>query len=374
MLHKMIKKISLLFVIAIILFSCTPKNNHLSGEYTIEGTLDTVIGSPVYLTKRVNANYIHTDTSEMLDGKFSFEGYIDYPERYYLQITNPKILVPFFIEASDIDIYINTKEIDMSSIEGSVSNDEYEAYLDQLEAMDKELRTLMQIMGKAQEEGDEAKYEETDNKIAQIYDNKDLFTYDYILANNTLASTPYIAFRNLYNWDLQQMIIIVDTLTTDLDNSVYKEHLDTRIAILERVNIGKPYIPFTMADIEGENIILSDLIKDNYLLIDFWASWCRPCRTENPNLVSCYNDFHDKGFDILGVSFDKNGGKWEKAIVNDKLTWQQVSDLKGWGNEAGQLYGVISIPSNILLDPSGTIIGRNLRGERLRKKLEDIFN
>lgn len=374
MLNNMLKKLSLLFIIAIMLFSCTPKNNYLSGEFTIEGSLDTVIDGPVFLTKRINTKYIHIDTSMRDNGKFSFKGFINYPERYYLQIPNPKILVPFFVEASDITIDINTKDINSSTIDGSVTNDEYEAYLDQLEAMDDQLQLLMKEMGKAQDDGDDARLKEVDNQIARLYENRDLFTYEYIKTNNTLASTPYIAFRNLYNWELDQMKIIVDTLAPDLDNSVYKKHLDTRILILERLSIGKPFIPFTQANTDGEDVVLADLIKGNYLLIDFWASWCSPCRAENPNLVSCYNDFHDKGFEILGVSFDKDGGKWEKAIADDNLTWYQVSDLKGWGNQAGQLYGVISIPSNILLDPNGTIIGRNLRGERLRKKLNDVFS
>ncbi|MFC2107623.1 thioredoxin-like domain-containing protein [Bacteroidota bacterium] len=370
----MIKKLVLLFVIAILLFSCTPKNNYLSGEYSIEVSLDTLIEGPIYLSKRVNNKNVHIDTSEMLDGKYSFKGYTNFPERYFVQITNPKILIPFFVEASEIKININTKDINKSSIVGSVSNNEYEAYLDQLEIIDNKLRVLTQEKIKAKNEGDDAKYVETDNQIAQIYKDKDVYTFDYILSNNTLTSTPYIAYKNLYNWSLEQMKVIVDTLATDLDNSVYKKHLDIRIAILERVSLGKPYIPFTMTNTEGNDVSLADLIQDNYLLIDFWASWCSPCRAENPNLVSCYNDFHDKGFDILGVSLDKDGGKWKKAIEDDMLNWYQVSDLNGWANKAGQLYGVISIPSNILLDPNGIIIGRNLRGERLRKKLEDIFN
>lgn len=369
----MIKKLSSLLIIAIILFSCTPKNNYLSGEYTIDVTIDKEIEGTVYLTKRENAEYKHVDTAELKNGKYTFTGFINFPERYYLQITNPKILVPFFVEASDIDIHVNTEEINSSTIKGSVSNDEYEAYLDQMEALDDSLQVLMRMMGDAQDAGDDETYHKADNMIAQLFEDKDNFTYEYVLENNTLSSTPYIAFRNLYNWDLGQMKIIADTLAAELDNSVYKKHINDRVLILERVDIGKPYIRFAMADTDGEIINVTDLIKDNYLLIDFWASWCRPCRAENPNLVSCYKDFHDKGFEILGVSLDKDGGKWETAIERDNLTWYQVSDLKGWSNEAAQLYGVISIPSNVLLDPKGTIIGRNLRGERLRAKLEEVF-
>jgi thiol-disulfide isomerase/thioredoxin len=109
------------------------------------------------------------------------------------------------------------------------------------------------------------------------------------------------------------------------------------------------------------------------LLVDFWASWCGPCRVENPRLVKLYNQYKDKGFDILGVSLDGNSEAWQKAVKADRLTWTQVSDLKGWNNTAARAYGIKSIPFNLLLDKDGIIIGKNLRGPDLENKLKEIF-
>ena len=113
--------------------------------------------------------------------------------------------------------------------------------------------------------------------------------------------------------------------------------------------------------------------RGKYVLVDFWASWCRPCRAENPNVVRVYNQYKDKGFEILGVSLDKSKDAWLKAIEQDKLTWKHVSDLKFWQSEAAQLYGVSSIPYTILLDPEGTIIAQNLRGASLERKLAELL-
>ena len=144
-----------------------------------------------------------------------------------------------------------------------------------------------------------------------------------------------------------------------------------RLAAMKVVSVGQKAPDFTMNDPDGKPVSLSSRIGSKLLLIDFWAAWCNPCRQENPNVVKVYNEFHKKGFDILGVSLDQQKEDWVKAIADDKLTWTQVSDLKYWGNAAAKLYAVNSIPSNFLLDENGIIIGRNLRGDDLYKKVNE---
>jgi len=124
---------------------------------------------------------------------------------------------------------------------------------------------------------------------------------------------------------------------------------------------------------EGKMMKLSEM-RGKIVLIDFWASWCGPCRRENPNVVKVYNRYKDAGFEILGVSLDQSKGKWLDAIQKDGLTWNHVSDLRGWKNKAAQTYGVRSIPHTVLIDKDGKIIARNLRAEALERKLEEIFN
>ena len=145
-----------------------------------------------------------------------------------------------------------------------------------------------------------------------------------------------------------------------------------RVEILRSVQIGQPAPDFTQNDTAGNPLTLSSL-KGKYLLVDFWASWCSPCRTENPNVVEAWKKYHKKGFDILGVSLDRNRDKWIEAIDKDDLTWNHVSDLQYWSNAAAKLYGVNLIPANVLLDPEGIIIGRNLKGEDLQLELEGIL-
>jgi peroxiredoxin len=150
--------------------------------------------------------------------------------------------------------------------------------------------------------------------------------------------------------------------------------LNEYILQLKRVAIGQPYLDFTQETPEGTLLSLSELVgKSKLLLVDFWASWCGPCRGENPNVVAVYKEYHEKGFDVLGVSLDMKKENWIKAIEDDGLIWHNVSDLKYWNNEAAQDYAVSSIPSNVLIDENGTIIAKNLRGEDLRKKVEELL-
>ena len=164
------------------------------------------------------------------------------------------------------------------------------------------------------------------------------------------------------------------TLTPEWQNSKMGKQLAADIEALRRTAIGKSAPAFSLPDQNGKTIHLSQF-KGKYVLVDFWASWCGPCRGENPNVVKAYNQYHPKGLEILGVSLDDNNYKtaWTAAIRQDGLIWTQVSDLKGFKSEAAQLYAVKSIPQNFLIDPKGVIVAVNLRGEELGKKLEALL-
>ena len=150
------------------------------------------------------------------------------------------------------------------------------------------------------------------------------------------------------------------------------KHLDSRLKSVIMPGTEAPDIE--LPDPEGKLRKLSDL-RGKVVLIDFWASWCRPCRAENPNVVRIYNMYHERGFEVFSVSLDKDRSAWLKAIADDHLTWpNHVSDLRGWSSAGGKLYGISSIPSTVLVGPDGKILARNLRGQQLEQKLQEIFN
>ena len=157
-------------------------------------------------------------------------------------------------------------------------------------------------------------------------------------------------------------------------NSTKGKEMEGKIAIAKKTGIGKPAIQFTQNDTAGIPVTLASF-KGKYVLVDFWASWCGPCRQENPNVVAAFNKYNAKGFTILGVSLDQPTGKerWMEAIHKDNLTWTQVSDLKYWKNEVALMYGVNAIPQNYLIDDQGIIIGKDLRGDALNAKLAELF-
>ena len=195
----------------------------------------------------------------------------------------------------------------------------------------------------------------------------------FVQENPSSAVSLYILYKYLSGEvglsSLKNLISIVDT---SLRKSTYYKLIEGQMTILSKTEVGKPAIDFSMTDVNGNKIQLSSLYG-KYLLIDFWASWCPSCRQENPNVVSVFNEYSSKGFSVLGVSLDNNKEHWLKAINDDKLVWKQVSDLKRWDNEAAKLYGIRSIPSNLLLNPQGIIIAKNLRGKELKSKLGELL-
>jgi len=362
-----ISSLLLAVLLGIIAVSCQQKEeNNFKVDVTITGIGDKV----VYLQQRKSGEWVKYDSINLVADKGVFEGNIDLPEYFYLTVKDGQGYVPFFIDKSDISITTNINNMRDYTVSGSKTQDEYSAFMESLGKFDEQAALLGQQYQQADEEGKKNIEVQYDSLMEQ----KTQTMLDYALSNNESVVSPFIIMSNSYLFELEALDNVTNNFSPKIANSFYTQYLKDRVSTLKNVAVGQKYTDFTLNDPDGNPIPLSSILNNNYVLVDFWASWCGPCRAENPNVVEAYNKYHDKGFDVFGVSFDKDHDKWVEAIEKDNLTWKHVSDLKYWSSEAGKLYGVQSIPHNFLIDPQGIIVEKNLRGEDLQNKLAEIYS
>jgi peroxiredoxin len=214
---------------------------------------------------------------------------------------------------------------------------------------------------------------EIDKENEQNYNEETAFIKAFIRNHPGSYITPVLLYGINYEYDANEMESVINGLDTNLAKVQIIKTLKERVIVMKTVAIGKKAPDFTLNDVDGKPVPLSSKIGSKLLLIDFWASWCGPCRAENPNVVKVYKEFNKKGFNVFGVSLDRTKDDWVKAIADDKLTWTHVSDLQYWNSAAAKLYAVSSIPANFLLDEKGIIIARDLRGEALYNKVKEVL-
>jgi peroxiredoxin len=342
-------------------------------QYTINGSFQGADTGWILLKKREEGKWITKDSTELKEGKFTFTGTTEMPEMYYITVKEKEGYLPFFLENADITIKAFADSLDKSDVSGSSSHDIYKGFLKKDDMFNKKLEDLYTEYMTAKEANDSIKALSLEGGFDVIQNEQANAMKEFIKTNRTSVVSAYLAMSNAYNFELSELQEINKNFDPTIANSTYVKKLKEREEILLKLLPGNPAPDFTMNDSTGKAVSLASF-KGQFLLVDFWASWCGPCRNENPNVVKAYKEFSSRGFTILGVSLDNDKAKWLEAVAEDGLTWAHVSELQGWKCSAAKLYGVMSIPANFLLDKEGKIIASNLRGEDLVNKLKEVIS
>ena len=342
--------------------------------YKINGTVKGMDqATEAYLLSFENNKVDTLATAPIKSGKFSFNGNEQGVKVAYVMFNVPmRGGVPVFLEDKNITITLDMTNPANTGAKGGALHDLFNQFQDIQKDMSGTFMSLQQAYGAAMQANDQAKIDSIQNVANELMEQAQAKELELMKANADSYVTAWLIAQAMTQMELEDLKARFDILSEAMQASDMGKQIAERIAKLEKTAVGATAPDFELTDPEGNTFKMYD-VKAKVKLLDFWASWCGPCRGENPNVVKIYNEFHKKGLEIIGISLDNDKEAWLKAIEDDGLIWKHGSDLKGWQAAPAQLYGVSAIPATFLLDENNKIVAKNLRGDELKAKIAELL-
>lgn len=362
------KKLSHLVIatVALGMVACTGGNKV---GYVVTGTVEGAAdGDTVYLQEANGRNLIKLDTAVISKGTFTFEGTQDSVVSRYVtcEVNGEPLMIDFFLENGKINIALSKKD---DSATGTANNDAYQELRGQINDINKKMNAIYEAMGDTtlSDEQKEARQKEG----AQLEEQYDNAIKEAVKKNITNPVGVFLFKQTFYNNSTAENTELLEQIPANFQNDEAIVRIKDLTDKQKKTAVGTKFIDFEMKTPDGKPVKLSDYVgKGKVVLVDFWASWCGPCRAETPILAEVYNQYKDKGFQVLGVATWDQPKDTKKAIEDLKITWPQILNAQ---NTPSELYGFNGIPHIILFGPDGTIVARDLRGDALKAKVKEMM-
>lgn len=340
-------------------------------QFTVTLNLDNADQKNVYLFKDVDGKEVCIDTAVFAGQTAELIADFDSPQTCYLIKFDPAEqceVFPFFTENQNTVITGDKEVREKWMAKGCAIMDDYNAYRQELLPMEESMMALFNESQEAYMSGDTVKAADLFAQVNAAMEDYENYRFDYYKNHPDTYLTHFLVLQDMDELGYEKVKELADGFTTE---SIYSKRVNDYLAQQAKVQEGAHFMDFTLKTAEGEEINLEKVINYNQVvLVDFWASWCGPCRGENPFVKAAYEKYHANGFEIIGVSVDKDEAAWLKAVADDGMNWIQVRDVD---NTAATDYMIKFIPSNFLYDANGIMIAKGLRGEALEAKLAEIF-